>query len=68
MKSLAANKNEVNILAAHLDYLGFFYVGSAVDTFCKLVIPESEMSSQYGESNSYSAFKICSNNLASFSS
>lgn len=31
-------------------------------------LPESEMSSQYGESNSYSAFRICSNSLASFSS
>ena len=31
-------------------------------------LPESDISSQYGESNSYSALRICSNSLESFSS
>ena len=32
------------------------------------IVPDDDMSSQYGESNSYSAFNICWNNAASFSS
>lgn len=34
----------------------------------RITVPESEISSQYGESNSQSAFRICSKSLASFSS